>query len=263
LTQILEKYRLLKEVISKWPRVAVAFSGGVDSSLLLYAAHEVHGDGAFAFFGQSPLLGPAEVEEARRIAAFVGAPLHLFEISPLDDSRLVENGPLRCFYCKKGLYKVFVKAATDHGAQLLDGSNLDDDDSKRPGSRAVKELGAVMPLRLAELSKAEIRALARRLGLPNWQRPSGSCLATRIGGGQEITRERLELVDRAEALLISFGIDDCRVRLLVDYVLVQIPERDFIPFISQKIPLKLREILKTGGYREFFLDLSGRDGILS
>lgn len=257
------KFHKLKEIISGFHQVTVAFSGGVDSTLLLYTARQVLGANAAAFFANSAVQSAAELQNCLKIAQFINLDLAVFELDLLDDSDFYNNSADRCFYCKNKVYKLFLTAMKDRdGGVLLDGTNLDDNDNQRPGSRAIKELGVKTPLRLAGFHKNDIRQLSRELGLPNWDRPSASCLATRVPFGQLITARKLKIISQAEDLLKSHSILGCRVRLYDSHAVVELVEANFCKFIEKGIYSKLCEFLKTEGIQEVFLDLSAREGIL-
>jgi len=263
LPKLLDKYSRLKDIIAGYGRVAVAFSGGIDSSLLLYAACQALGPKTTAYFANSVVQSTAELDNCRKIASFIDVDLLVFEFDLLADSDFYDNGVDRCFYCKQKVYNRFLDSLKIGGdGALLDGTNLDDDDTLRPGSRAVDGLGVKTPLRLAGFDKKDIRLLGRELGLPNWQRPSGSCLATRIAPGSRITARKLAIISQGEDILYKEGLRGFRLRIYDNYAVAQLVKDDFLPFMTSGINEKLREFLKTEGLQEFFLDLSGREGIL-
>lgn len=190
----------------------VAFSGGVDSTLLLQALVEVRPAHAVALFADSLLQSQVDRENARSIADQLRAQLRVVSITPLLWPEFVVNPRNRCYFCKSSVYRRF-QALLPQEDLLLDGTNLDDLKACRPGQRAIVELGVVSPLARVGLTKAEIREVARRLGLPNWNRPSSSCLATRIPEGFAILPELLRHVEAGEQLIRAQGFGHVRMRL--------------------------------------------------
>lgn len=201
--------RLLSVVAAN--RGWVAFSGGVDSTLLLRAVVEVD-PSAVALFADSLLQPQVDRENVRCLADWLGVQLRLVPMTPLLWPDFVANPRDRCYLCKKSVYRCF-QTLLPREALLLDGTNRDDLDSCRPGQRAIDELGVVSPLALAGLPKAEVREMARRLGMPNWNRPSASCLATRIPEGFAILPELLRHVEAGEKLVSAQGFGHVRLRL--------------------------------------------------
>ncbi len=193
---------------------AVAFSGGVDSSLLLWAAVRRLGAGqVVAFTAVSPTYLPEELETARRLAGELGVSLVVAETDEFHDPHFISNPQDRCYHCKRHLLEAMAGAARQHGVEvLLDGANHDDLGDHRPGMQAAAELGVRHPLLEAGLGKAAIRALARAAGLPTWDTPQQACLASRIPYGEAITAEKLAAVAAAEAVLHELGFRQCRVR---------------------------------------------------
>ena len=203
----------LKEFFRQHPKAAIAFSGGVDSSYLLYAALQCGAD-VRAYYVRGAFQPQFELDDARRLAESVGAKLTVLELDALSSEDVARNPANRCYYCKQNIFGNLKRAAAEDGFTLiLDGTNASDDAGDRPGMRALAELGVRSPLREAALTKADIRELSRELGLPTWSKPSFACLATRIPYGEQITEERLSMVDRAEQYLIDRGFAQVRVRL--------------------------------------------------
>jgi uncharacterized protein len=191
----------------------VAFSGGVDSTLLLKAARDVLGDRAIAGLAVSPSLSPVERDEARALAALIGAELVEVATHEGDDAVYRANDGLRCYACKKHLFLELEPLRRERGlAHVAYGAITDDLGDDRPGMRAADEARAVAPLLLAGLSKVEVREASRRLGLPTWDKPAMACLASRVPRGTTVTPERLELVDRAEQAVKKLGFRQVRVR---------------------------------------------------
>ncbi len=255
LTSEREKYNHLLDWLGRHDQVAVAFSGGVDSTLLLKAATEVHGVTVTAFFARS-LLQKAAVEErvggqCRRF----GVALRIVDCEPLSWPDFVRNGPDRCYLCKKRVYSRFLSLLPETSV-LLDGTNVDDLSRDRPGLRAIKELGVRMPLVEAGLVKDEIRRISREMSLTSWDLPSESCLATRIVGGVALTPEILRAVEEAEAFLGEKGFRGCRVRLDGKTAFVTVSQGDRSRLAQSPLRHDFLKILAKLKYAKVFLDLS-------
>ena len=192
--------------------VMVAFSGGADSAFLLAAATDALGERAVAATGVSPSLPERELEDARALAAELGARHLVVATHEGDRPGYLRNGPDRCFFCKDELFEVLGPLAGAEGLALAVGTNTDDLGDHRPGQRAAAEHGVLTPLVAAGLSKAEVRQASRRMGLRTADKPAAACLASRIAYGVQVTPARLSRVERAEALLRSFGLAQLRVR---------------------------------------------------
>lgn len=196
------------------PKIAVAFSGGVDSSYLLYAA-KTAGCDVRAYFVKSQFQPKFELDDAKRLADTIGVPLTVSTFDALSDTKVVQNPQNRCYYCKINVFtKLWELARTDGFSVLCDGTNADDDETDRPGMKALRENGVLSPLRDCGLTKADIRCLSKQAGLFTHEKPSYACLATRIPAGTEITQELLEKVERAEGALFDMGFSDFRVRVM-------------------------------------------------
>ncbi|MBL8860015.1 MAG: ATP-dependent sacrificial sulfur transferase LarE [Planctomycetes bacterium] len=203
----------LDALLVQLERVAVAFSGGVDSSVLLHAAHRVLGDGAAAVIADSPSLPRRELSEARAVATAIGARLAVIATNELDDARYRENKGDRCYFCKSALFAVMEPWARDNGFRALAfGEIVDDLSDHRPGAVAAKEFGVVAPLSAAGFSKDDVRRYARENGLAVADKPSSACLASRLPVGTTVTREKLARIERAEEALRAHGLRQLRVR---------------------------------------------------
>lgn len=212
----------LSDFFAAHPRCAVAFSGGVDSALLLHSAVR-YGQRAAAYFVKTPFQPDFELSDAQATAGLLGVPLTVLELDILAVPEAAANPPDRCYYCKRALFRRLLEAAAGDGFPLvLDGGNASDDASDRPGMRALRELGVRSPLRECGLTKSEVRRLAREAGLPVWDKPSYACLATRVPSGVPITAAALARVGEGENLLFSLGFTDFRLRLRGDRFLLQV-----------------------------------------
>lgn len=203
----------LNEFFAAHPEVAVAFSGGVDSAYLLYAAKRA-AKRMKAYYACSAFQPQFELEDAKRLAAELDVQMQILPLDVLADAQVTANPKNRCYYCKKRIFgAITAQALRDGFSVLLDGTNASDDADDRPGMRALEELSVLSPLRLCGLTKAQIRALSKEAGLFTWDKPAYACLATRIPTGTPIQARDLERVERAEAALAALGFRDFRVRL--------------------------------------------------
>ena len=225
----------LHEFFKQNPRIAVAFSGGVDSSYLLYSA-KAAGCDVRAYFIKSQFQPRFELEDATRMADSIGVPLTVVAFDALDDPNIAKNPPDRCYYCKTAiLSKLREHAAADGYDILCDGTNADDDESGRPGMRALREQGVISPLRGCRLTKSRIRRLSEQAGLFTHDKPSYACLATRIPADTVITASDLERIERAEDALRGMGFLDVRVRLVPpDGAMIQVTQEQWEAAASQR-----------------------------
>jgi len=214
----------LPTFFAQHPRAALAFSGGTDSAYLLYSARAA-GAEVRPYFLRTPFQPAFELDDAQRTSRLLGAALTLVDFDILAIPEAASNPPDRCYHCKRALFTRLMEAAGADGFPLvLDGCNASDDASDRPGMAALAELGVRSPLRECGLTKGDIRAAARKAGLPVWNKPSYACLATRIPTGTAITRDLLARVARGEAALMARGFSDFRLRLRGDGALLQVRE---------------------------------------
>lgn len=222
------KYGTLVEYMENMGSVLVAFSGGVDSSLLLAAALDALGrDKVTAVTAVSAIHPPEEREDARKIAEFLGARWLAVESSEMLNSGFVANTPDRCYLCKKDLLELLAGMAKEEGiSRIVEGSNKSDLEDYRPGFRAVREAGVSSPLLEVGLNKEEVRQASRERGIPNWNRPSDACLCSRIPFGVNITEERLRRIYLAEVAVKGLGVETVRVRDHGDIARVEVLEKD-------------------------------------
>lgn len=246
----------LKEFFDKNPKAAIAFSGGVDSAYLLFAAIRCGAD-VKAYYVKSPFQPEFELEDAKRLAAELSAGMEILTLDVLSDPQIASNPPERCYHCKKRIFTAICEAAARDGYSLiLDGTNASDDPGDRPGMRALRELSVRSPLRECGLTKADIRRLSREAGLFTHDKPAYACLATRIPTGELITAEKLKMTEKAEAFLFSQGFRDFRVRMAGEGAKLQLREEDF-PLLATK-RREIYDCLKIY-YKSVVLDLEVRN----
>jgi uncharacterized protein len=211
---VLDKAQKLQNILREMKRVLLAFSGGVDSTYMLYAAREALGkEHVLAVIAESPTYPVEEVEDAIRVADSLGVKCRIIRTEEFSDENFVANSRERCYYCKKELFEKMKMLANENGVEtIIDGSNADDVNDYRPGSRAKDEFGVRSPLLEADLTKEDIRQLSKEAGLPTWDKPSMACLASRIPYGTRIDEGVLGIVKEAEKYLRSLGFKQLRVR---------------------------------------------------
>lgn len=256
--QLHEKYSRLLAQLRELGSLAVAFSGGVDSGFLLAAAREALGEKAAALTAVSRAFPGYERQEAEELCRSLGVKQTAVAFDPLAVEGFRENPKNRCYLCKRALFAKLLDAARGQGfAALAEGSNTDDEGDYRPGLAAIRELGVLSPLRQAGLSKAEIRALSKELGLPTWGKPSFACLATRIAYGEAITEEKLAMVERAEELLRAAGFSQFRVRVHGSLARIELYPKQFPLLMAEDLRRRVSGALKDLGFAYVTLDLDG------
>ena len=237
------------------PSVAIAFSGGVDSAYLLYAAKK-HARQVKAYYVKTDFQPQFELEDARRLAQALDVPMQILQVDILCDAAVAANPADRCYHCKKKLFSEIIRAARADGfSVLLDGTNASDVASDRPGMRALAELSVRSPLRECGLTKETIRQLSKAAGLFTHDKPAYACLATRIPAGEAITKEKLQRTEAAEAYLHGLGFRDFRVRSRGDAATIQLRSQDLPLLMTHRADILMK--LKTD-YTSVLLDLEVR-----
>jgi len=251
-----KKLKLLNEILSEMESAVVAYSGGIDSTLLLKVAYNCLGDKSVGATAVSPSVPKAEIEEAKILAKDIGVKHVLLESFEMEDSNYTANNENRCYFCKTNSYDEILKFAERENVQfVLDGTNADDVDDFRPGRKAAKEKGVRSPLQETGFSKADIRELAKELGLPNWDKPAAACLSSRIPYGTPVTEENLSQVEQAEIVLKDLGFQQLRVRHHDNVARIEVELAEFEQVINQRE--NVVQSLKSIGYKYVTLDLSG------
>lgn len=254
--QTQRKLEKLKSIIKGTEGAVVAFSGGVDSTLLLKVAHEVLGDKVIAVTANSETYPKRELEEAKHFAQANGIKHIVIETLELEIAGFADNPPDRCFYCKHELFSKLTDIAKNNGLEyVFDGSNYDDRNDHRPGMRAAKQLGVVSPLKQAELTKDEIREISKELGLSTWNKPSFACLSSRFPYGTRITPEKLVVIGEAEDFIRDLGFQELRVRHHDTIARIEVAKAD-LPRIIEYAD-QISEKLKSLGFLYVTLELSG------
>ncbi len=263
---LLEKKRLdLESRIAELGSALVAFSGGVDSTLVLAVAKKVLGDKVLAVTAESDSVPERELQTAQHLAETLDVKHRIIHTEEMSSPDYLKNPANRCYYCKSELYGKLSKVAAEHKlTSILNGINLDDLGDHRPGITAANEAGIISPLAELGFNKQDVRDLAREMDLPNWEKPALACLSSRIPYGQPVTTEKLSMIEQAEGALLAEGFRQVRVRHHGDMARIELPQEDIPGLLknglTEKINLRLREI----GFQYVTVDLEGyRSGSLN
>lgn len=246
----------LSDFFSKYNKAALAFSGGVDSAYLLYAAMKYNAI-IQPYYVKSVFQPQFELNDARKIAEKLHIDIKILEVDILSDPIIRKNPSNRCYYCKKSIFSAIKEEAQKDGfSLLLDGTNASDREENRPGMRVLKELSVHSPLKECNLTKEDIRRLSKEAGLFTWKKPAYACLATRISSGEEITKEKLTKTEAAEDFLFSLGFTDFRIRMLDDAAKLELSLHELQKAVEDR-KIIIKELKKY--YSSILLDLEGRD----
>ena len=253
-----DKLDVLINDLKKMGKVAIAYSGGVDSNFLLKVAKDTLGENVLAITVSAMMHSSREIEEALNYAKEYGANHILYKVDNIDVDEFIENGPLRCYHCKNFVFAKIKEIASEHNIEyILDGTNLSDLDDYRPGLKALEELNIISPLKNAKLTKDEIRILSKELNVGTYKKPSFSCLATRIPVGDKITKEKLAMIEEGENFLQDNGFTQYRVRIHDNIARIEVDRKEICKFYNDeminKVDLKFKEI----GFKFVTLDLNG------
>lgn len=253
-----EKHAALVALLAKEESTAIAYSGGVDSTLLLACAHEALGERAVAFTARSSVIPARELEGARALCSARGWEQVVFDVDPLGNPDLANNPRDRCYHCKSTMLARLAQLAHAHGIDAIaEGTNTSDLSVYRPGERAVSEAGVLSPLAACGLSKDDVRRLSRRLGLPTWDKPSSPCLLTRLPYDHPVTAELLARADAAERFLADAGISPVRVRCYGDLARIEVEPAQFARLAASPFREKLLDRFADLGFVYTTLDLGG------
>ncbi|MBR6403137.1 MAG: ATP-dependent sacrificial sulfur transferase LarE [Eubacterium sp.] len=253
-----EKYLNLKQYLQKLDSVIVAFSGGVDSTFLLHAAKEVLGENVLAVTAKSCLFPSSEIKDAVSLCENMDVRYKVLELNPLEIDGFKDNPKNRCYLCKKNMLMSLIDIAKSEGiSYVVEGSNMDDMGDYRPGSQAVEELGVRSPLKDVSFFKHEIRELSKEIGLPTWDKPSLACLASRIPYGDEITPEKLTMIEYCERYLKNLGFHQLRVRAHGNLARIEINSDEITKVFNEENRTRIYEEFKRNGFKFVSIDLVG------
>ncbi len=253
-----KKLEKLKDYLKSLKSIAVAFSSGVDSTFLLKTAHEVLGNNVIAVTAESASFPKREKKEAEEFCIKENIRHFLIKSEELLIEGFKQNPPNRCYLCKSNLFKEIKNLAKKENIdEVVEGSNTDDNNDYRPGLQAIAELAIKSPLRYAGLSKDDIRILSKEIGLPTWNKPSFACLASRFVYGEEITEEKLNMVDKAEQLLLDLGFNQVRCRIHEKMARIELNPEEFNKILDSTIRDEIYSEYKKIGFTYVTLDLKG------
>lgn len=259
------KREKLESLILNMKSVLVAFSGGVDSTLVLAVAQEVLGQKVLAVTAQSSSVPERELNDAKNLASTIGAEHLIIKTEEMQSEDYLANPTNRCYYCKSELYGKLSEVAKQRQlASIVNGINLDDLGDHRPGIHAAKEAAVRSPLVEAGFNKQEVRELSKILGLATWEKPAMACLSSRVPYGESISAEKLSMIEQAEDYLLSLGFKQLRVRHHGDVARIELERKDFSRFFADDISSKVQRRFKEIGYKFVTLDVEGfRSGSLN
>lgn len=253
-----EKYQSLQDILSHFDSAVVAFSGGVDSTLLLKVACDVLGaENVLALTATAPIFPSHEIELSKALANEFGVQQQFVDSGQMELPDFVENSLQRCYHCKHNMLTLFLEAIAATSGILLDGSNLDDQADFRPGQKAVTQLKVRSPLLEAKFTKDDIRTLSRQLNLSTWNKQPFACLATRFPYGSRITAKRLQQVDKCEAWLRSQGFSYYRVRCHDQLARIEVADDEISRLLDKPLRTELLKTFKANGFDYVTLDLQG------
>jgi uncharacterized protein len=258
LMELQQKFEKLKQILKEVDSGAVAYSGGVDSTFLIKVAYDVLGDKVIAVTATSSTYPIREYNEAKKYIKEFGAKHITIESEELEIEGFAKNPVNRCYFCKTELFtKVRAEANKFGFKNIMDGSNFDDTSDFRPGMKAAKEQGVISPLKMAELTKKDIRELSKQLNIPTWNKPAFACLSSRFPYGKEITVAKLTMVDKAEQFLMDMGFKQLRVRHHDEIARIEVDPDERVRFFDLEIMDKIGNEFKKIGFKYVTLDIIG------
>ena len=255
---LLKKQKKLEFVLKDLESVLVAFSGGVDSTLLLFVARSVLGDKVLAVTARSPSLPQRELDAAVELSGLIGAEHLILQTHEMSNPQYHQNPPDRCYYCKSELYGKLKTVAEERKLRhIVNGINLDDLGDHRPGIGAAREAHVLSPLCEAGFTKQDVRDLSRKLNLSTWEKPAMACLSSRVPYGQEITKEKLAMIEQAEDVLLSMGFKGLRVRHHGDIARIELNQQDIARFFAEGKAESVQNRFKEIGFTYAAVDIIG------